>query len=436
MNLETLLPAGLTCFVLRGGLSAAECADLVQRAETLGFEPTAESYPKAYRCNDRLVLDDPALASWLWQRFEASLPALSNQRPIGLNPRFRFCRYRDGQSFCLHRDGAWSPTATTRTRLTLQIYLNDGSEFVGGATTFSEGGLAVRPERGMVIVFEHRLWHAGEAVPKGTKYVLRSDVIYPLPTQATDSHPPEGLLERERFDGHTGYVWQALPLRDGRIASGSRDGTVRVWPSGEVLRREPSSVVALAEKLDGTLVHGTRAQGVLCLATLPDGAVASGMTDGTLRLGERSLPISEGWIWCAVPTGPGHLALGCESGALIEVDVKRREITSRVQLPAPVRALAHTGDATLLAGLADGQLWHAGTLRAAHTGAITGIAAVGPRMWATSSEDCSIAVWDADTSAPLATARHDDFVRSIAIAARELVTASYDCSVRRWALAT
>jgi hypothetical protein len=159
------------------------------------------------------------------------------------------------------------------------------------------------------------------------------------------------------------------------------------------------------------------------------------MTDGTLRLGERSLPISAGWIWCAVSTGPGRLALGCENGELVEVDLKRREITSRLQLPAPVRALAHTGDATLLAGLADGQLWHAGKLRAAHTGAITGITVVGPRIWATSSEDCSIAVWDAETNAQLATAQHDDFVRSIAVSQGDLVTASYDCSVRRWALA-
>ena len=36
----------------------------------------------------------------------------------------------------------------------------------------------VVPRAGRVLVFQHNIWHSGERVSDGTKYVLRSEIMY------------------------------------------------------------------------------------------------------------------------------------------------------------------------------------------------------------------------------------------------------------------
>jgi hypothetical protein len=72
--------------------------------------------------------------------------------------------------------------------LTFLIYLND--DFMGGETRFyfpdvAGSGLTARgviPRAGSVLVFPQAntaaLIHEGSAVESGTKYVIRSDVLY------------------------------------------------------------------------------------------------------------------------------------------------------------------------------------------------------------------------------------------------------------------
>jgi hypothetical protein len=61
-------------------------------------------------------------------------------------------------------------------RLTFMVYLNE--DFGGGATEFDFPKETVRPREGMALVFDHGLQHQGAEVTRGTKYVLRSDVMY------------------------------------------------------------------------------------------------------------------------------------------------------------------------------------------------------------------------------------------------------------------
>jgi hypothetical protein len=60
------------------------------------------------------------------------------------------------------------------------VYLN--SDFSGGETKFygedRQRRVAVRPERGMALVFVHLQLHEGAPVVSGRKYVLRTDVMY------------------------------------------------------------------------------------------------------------------------------------------------------------------------------------------------------------------------------------------------------------------
>jgi hypothetical protein len=56
------------------------------------------------------------------------------------------------------------------------VYLNEG--FGGGTTRFHDFDIDVRPRTGHALLFQHRLLHEGCEVASGTKYVLRSDVMY------------------------------------------------------------------------------------------------------------------------------------------------------------------------------------------------------------------------------------------------------------------
>jgi hypothetical protein len=85
----------------------------------------------------------------------------------------RRARFPPGQRFKMHKDGPWHEDGLT-SRLTLLVYLND--DFTGGDTDFRE--FRVKPEPGAALLFIHDTWHEGAAVESGTKYVLRSDVLY------------------------------------------------------------------------------------------------------------------------------------------------------------------------------------------------------------------------------------------------------------------
>lgn len=131
-----------------------------------------------------------------------------------LNERMRFLKYTKGQffkreSFTLHSrfqekfyiltrykahcDGPYYYTdngTEVQTHYTLHLYLSDsaktsetGEGCVGGATSFLSRDLKRRldvdPKAGSVLVFQHRrLMHQGDEVHKGTKYTMRTDILY------------------------------------------------------------------------------------------------------------------------------------------------------------------------------------------------------------------------------------------------------------------
>jgi prolyl 4-hydroxylase len=174
-------------FVIRNFFTPQECDAGITQSEQAGYEEATIStavgfvMDKDVRDNARLILDDSALAARLWQRTEPFLPPrIRNWRAIGLNERFRFYRYDPGQQFAPHWDGCFHRDNGEQSQLTFMVYLNE--DFTGGETKFYlENGmprLAVKPERGMALVFVHRQLHEGASVVQGRKYVLRTDVMY------------------------------------------------------------------------------------------------------------------------------------------------------------------------------------------------------------------------------------------------------------------
>ena len=56
------------------------------------------------------------------------------------------------------------------------VYLNEDCE--GGSTSFRLDNIRIQPKTGSLLIFEHRLWHQGEEVKAGSKYVLRTDIMF------------------------------------------------------------------------------------------------------------------------------------------------------------------------------------------------------------------------------------------------------------------
>jgi len=164
--------------------SKEECDDLITSSEAKGYEEAlirargqGEVMNKDIRDNDRVIWDSHETAEALYERVKDLLPQdIDGWSPIGLNERFRFYRYKDGQRFQPHMDGAFKRNDNEVSLLTLLIYLNE--DFDGGGTYLITLNELVKPKTGKLLIFDHKILHAGMAVTEGVKYVLRTDVMY------------------------------------------------------------------------------------------------------------------------------------------------------------------------------------------------------------------------------------------------------------------
>lgn len=97
---------------------------------------------------------------------------MAAKRPASTNGRYY--RYPPGQKFALHRDGFLPRDNGEQSKLTCILYLND--DFTGGETAVKN--VMIEPRQGMALIFRHEFPHEGRPVLTGTKYVLRTDVMY------------------------------------------------------------------------------------------------------------------------------------------------------------------------------------------------------------------------------------------------------------------
>jgi predicted 2-oxoglutarate/Fe(II)-dependent dioxygenase YbiX len=445
--------------LIEGALSVPELRALRAQLERRGFTVTAGRYPAGYRDNDRLVFDDPALAARLFAQLAPHLPREvttvegHRARLVGLNPRFRACRYRGGQSFQRHRDGAYAPTEAVRSERTLMLYLTDGAGHQGGRTRFyasadpSEPPLfTITPRAGLATVFPHDAWHDGEPVTEGTKVVLRSDLLYERASalRGSTSVDAEGAAR-----GHRGYVWDVAPAGAGRWLSVGRDGTLRAWshgvsglrPVSTLALRLPSPTaiswspggVALVGGRHGQLASAAPDQdapgawregparrvqrgAVLALDARAGGFVSAGADGVVHMLDPDGAPVAShrfrraGFLWglaSALPSvsdGEGEWLVGGEDGRVhrLVFDGRRLHEAARRPLGAPVRALAVGLGGDAWAGLSDGYIAAASEPAAqtgarrwsAHRGAVTALARVGTHHLVSGGEDGRVRCWD------------------------------------------
>lgn len=490
---EHPLPAAMGhCLLVHGFLSAEECTALIDAAEARGFVGAGSDYPPSYRNNDRQVLDDDALARRLFDRLRTYAPERlvdadgAGWRLHALNERLRLCRYRPGQRFNLHQDGVHHRGADERTRLTFMIYLTDGEAFDGGDTVFyaqgPQGGAddappvvaRVRPRAGLLIVFDHALWHAGEAVTRGVKHILRSDLLYrretPAPVAAAAAFSP----------GHEGYVWSLTRLHDGRIVSSGRDAAIRVWsPEGALqshLRGHRQSVLGVCEVGRDRLASVSRDRclrwwdlrrgecirevmahdaAVLSLLRLDDGRLASGGADTRIALwSQHGDPVGElcghrGWVWSLGQLDAGRLVSASEDGELRLWDAQShncvevwsgttplRSVDARANPPSPGSLGSHCIAIGDIAGRVRLFELHGDRLVAlrdwqAHDAAVRRVRWLGDGRLVSCGEDGRVRLWSRECDGASGERRHANFATdAIELADGRLLSCGYDGELR------
>lgn len=169
-----------------------ECQEFIAFSHTFQYEVAPITiHSKEYqvqlevRNNQRIIYDDEKFSEKIYARVKEFLPQeLFEWQICGLNERFRFYLYENGQTFRPHYDGNYEMSDWHSSQLTLLIYLSD--DFEGGETIFYNQSRhlkleSIKPKIGQILVFEHRQLHEGAPVLSGKKYVLRTDVMYKHP---------------------------------------------------------------------------------------------------------------------------------------------------------------------------------------------------------------------------------------------------------------
>ncbi|MEM7541151.1 MAG: oxidoreductase [Pseudomonadota bacterium] len=205
------LPEVPGAFQLLNVLSDSEADAFVQVAERLGFHadaPVSLSYDVRHNDNMNWVVSED-IDGEIWARSKNFVPeTFGNQAAQGLNARFRFYRYGEGDYFKPHTDGGWPGSRVIDGELvvdayrgfysqfTYLIFLNDGYE--GGRTQFlvsrenpgrpaisndDVNVVSITTPKGGVLCFPHGMHpqhclHAGELIGSGTKYIIRSEILF------------------------------------------------------------------------------------------------------------------------------------------------------------------------------------------------------------------------------------------------------------------
>jgi hypothetical protein len=180
-------------------LQAETCKDYKTAFSSLPLQPSPPpGRNEATRTNSRLAVSDPVFASYLFNStgladFTHDWTVKLGKRTLeckGLHSNIRIYKYEQGTFFGPHYDSSTRDSVNGFTSYwTLLIYLSgkeDGVE--GGETVFYRDGkkkggeIFVGIERGLALLHRHGgsdcLLHEGRTVTKGTKWVLRSDLIF------------------------------------------------------------------------------------------------------------------------------------------------------------------------------------------------------------------------------------------------------------------
>jgi len=188
-------------FKIRNVLTPEECQILIQASEKGGYERALLNVGGGrqilmidYRDSYRVMIDHPEISKAIYDKVVGHNSEVSKvlreylngcMKPIEMNERLRFLKYNEKQKFSKHYDGSYTrpsshPNKGDCSYFTILIYLN--KDYKGSTRLFSDYNsdatyYDVLPEEGMVFVHQHDILHAGVEIERGTKYVIRSDIM-------------------------------------------------------------------------------------------------------------------------------------------------------------------------------------------------------------------------------------------------------------------
>jgi len=177
INVEGFYPSQnvTDVFVIEKFISLAGCEqvrDLLDNADkTLRVDDR-------FRNNDRItMLGQYVRAAKYFDQIQQAVPLHTEEgfKPVGCNPRFHVYSYnKPGDKFPLHADQPYILDDMI-SFYTVLIYLNDdyegGEALIGGTEKF-------KPKMGTAIVFPHYMLHGAAPLVSGTRYTMRTDVMY------------------------------------------------------------------------------------------------------------------------------------------------------------------------------------------------------------------------------------------------------------------
>lgn len=481
IEIQDILPdTNFTCFVIPSLFSKTECEQFLNADIKNSFQKAISNYPTYYRNNDRFVMDNDDLANQLFEKVKPYLPetievnsAIQAENGVWylkeLNSRLRFCKYSANQYFHRHLDGIHYRNDTTQSKLTFMIYLNSATEFKGGRTLFfktketTEIWASYIPKQGDLIVFDHNVWHEGEVLTQGEKFVLRSDILY---------SKKETEISKEPFAGHLGYIWSLLKIDDNTILSGGRDKEIKAWTvSGELkqsLQGHQNSILCIEKLSNDIFISGSRDQQiivwqdykilnkikihsaiVLSLCRLDDNTFASSSGDNTIIVSNlegivlKTFKEHTNWVWQIIKLDDNIIASSSEDGSIKIWNCELEKSINTFYENDPIISLAFNkqtkqlisgslnGEISIYTLTDDYQQQEIKTFKA-HIGIIRTIKFIDNIHIATGGEDNKVRIWKLDGQL-VSELQHQNFVQSIELLdGKTMISASYDGTIKTW----
>ena len=160
------------------------CEHMIQRAEEKGWEKSTIKNPSGnivstqVRNNDVCRMSNSEITDELFNRIRWD----ENLEKDGwfifeVAKDFKIYRYSDpSQYFGMHYDRQVTGPLKTTSFVTMLIYLNE--DFEGGTTEFQDGYQVVPKTGKAAFLTQNNYLHEAREVTKGTKYVMRFDLLY------------------------------------------------------------------------------------------------------------------------------------------------------------------------------------------------------------------------------------------------------------------